>query len=339
MAKKKPKLPQNVQLLQRRYEAAQMEFNREFQARLGEYTNEVIPEFEQEIRGYEDRALAFVDRTNQYSDYVGSFFIKPGTNDVEQFVRYGNNYYWKEDIGGGFNLQGISSMPSLSGTDYQFVKTGTEKHIYSYQSYEYVPSGRWEMQAYTQYEMQLKPVTKMVYVPGSGTGLGIGNPAFSSPIGTPISSGISTIQPINLNPGVSSISSGGVGGRYEMQTVNEFVSVPVTKYRNTYVDTSSYKFVPKAAVEDIEVGYLKTALPDGGFTPLTPEQFSVRSSPGEFKEAVPEAPPGLDLSDIQSLLEEEAAYVRRETGEIAASAKQARMRKRVRPLLADTGEV
>lgn len=298
MAKKKPKPPQNVQLLQRRYEAAQMEFNREFQARLGEYTNEVIPEFEQEIRGYEDRALAFVDRTNQYSDYVGSFFIKAGTNDVEQFVRYGGQYYWQEDIGSGFNLKGIASMPALAGNDYQFVKTGEKKHAYGYQSYEYVPSGRWENRAYTAYETQMVEEQKLV-------------------------------SNWNAKPGESI---------YSYETVRTPKTVPVTRYRMTYVDTSSYQFVPRTAVENLEVGYLKAALPDGGFTSLTPEQFPVRSSPGEFKEAVPEAPPGLDISDIKGQLEEETAYLRRETGEITASAKQARMRKRVRPLLAETGE-
>lgn len=304
MAKREPKLPQNVQLLQRRFNDAQTTFNQQFQQRMVEYTGEV-GEFESRIEDYQSKAQAYMDDYNEYTEYLNSFFIKPGTTNVETFVKYGNNYYWADDIAPGFNLKAIDSLGSLAGGEFQFVKTGSQQHAYTYKQLELVPKTKWVNESYTSYEMQLKPVTKYesVYVPA---------PLFS-PAGTM--------------------------GRFEyrMVTKNEFVSTPVTRSRQVMRTEFVNEFVTKAAREDIEVGYLKTQT-DEGFTSLRPEQFDVRSEPAQFSVPTPEAPEGLDISDIKGQLEEEAGYLRRETGEIRASARQARMRQRVRPLLAETGE-
>lgn len=304
MAKREPKLPQNVQLLQRRFNDAQTQFNQQFQQRMSEYTGEV-GEFESRIGDYQSKAQAYMDDYNEYTEYLNSFFIKPGTTNVETFVKYGNNYYWADDIAPGFNLKAIDSLGSLAGGEFQFVKTGSQPHAYTYKQFELVPKTKWVTESYTSYEMQLKPVTKYesVYVPA---------PLFSPP---------------------------GTMGRFEFQMVtkNEFVSTPVTRSRQVMRTEFVNEFVTKAARENIEVGYLKTQT-DEGFTSLRPEQFAIRSEPAQFSVPPPEAPEGLDISDIKGQLEEEATYLRRETGEIRASARQARMRQRVRPLLAETGE-
>jgi hypothetical protein len=358
MAKRETKLPQNVELLQRRFNDAQTQFNQQFQQRMSEYTGEVSA-FEAQVESYQAKAQAYMDDYNQYTEYLNSFFLKPENNTVQTFVKYGNNYYWQDDISPGFNLKAIDNLGSLSGGDFQFVKTGTQKHAYTYKELTQVPKSRWETESYTVYEMQLQSVPKTVWVPGSttsigapigspigaplgtvsGGGLGIGSPAFSSPIGTPIVSGISTIKPINLNPGVTTVgSSGNVGGRYETTFVNEFVQVPVTKTRQVWTTTYEDEFVTRAGSESLELGYLKTKTPEGEFTTLRPQDFAVRSEPKAFSIPSVEPPGGVDISDIKAQLEEEVAYLQRATGEVSASARQARMRQRVRPLLADTGE-
>lgn len=304
MAKRQPKLPQNVQLLQRRFNDAQTQFNQQFQQRMVEYTGE-IGEFESRIEDYQSKAQAYMDDYNEYTEYLNSFFIKPGTTNVETFVKYGNNYYWADDIAPGFNLKAIDSLGSLAGGEFQFVKTGSQPHAYTYKQLELVPKTKWVTESYTSYEMQLRPVTVSKYV--------------------------------EIKPGLG--APAGTASRWEMRNVteNQFVSTPVTRTRQVMRTEFVNEFVTKAAREDIEVGYLKTQT-DEGFTSLRPEQFDIRSEPAKFSVPPPEAPEGLDISDIQGQLEEETAYLRRETGEIRASARQARMRRRVRPLLAETGE-
>ena len=297
MARREPKPPQNVQLLQRRFADAQTQFDQQFQQRMVEYTGEVSG-FESRIADYEAQAQAYMDELNDYSQYLNSFFIKPGTNDVQTFVKYGDNYYWADDIAPGFNLKSIDALGSLSGGEFQFVKTGNQQHFYAYQSYEWVPSGKWENQAYTTYQTQYVSEQRMVPI-------------------------------LNPKPGQ---------GMYTYETVQVPKTVPVTQYRMTYVDTSKYENVIRSDVADLEIGYLKTQTPEGEFTTMRPEQFAVRSEPAQFSVPPPEAPGGIDISDIKGQLEEEATYLKRETGEMSASARQARMRKRVRPLLAETGE-
>lgn len=301
MAKKEVKLPQNVQLLQRRFNDAQTTFNQQFQQRMLEYTGEVSA-FESRIEDYQTKAQAYMDDYNQYTQYLNSFFIKPGTTNVETFVKYGDNYYWADDIAPGFNLKAIDNLAALSGGEFQFVKTGTQQHAYTYQSYEIVPKTRWVTESYTAYEMQLKPVTKYesVYVA----------PDIFAPPGTM--------------------------GRFEyrMVTKNEFVSTPVTRTRQVQKTDFVGEFVPRSAVENIEIGYLKTQT-DEGFTSLRPEQFAIRSEPAKFAEPTPEAPAGLDITDIKGQLEEESAYLKRATGEMSAATREARMRRRVRPLLSE----
>ena len=299
---KKPKLPQNVELLQRRFDYAQQEFNAAYQERMQQYTGE-ISAFEGRIADYEQQAQAYLDDFDNYSQYLNSFFIAPGTNKPETFVKYGNNFYWAGDITPGFNLKAIEALPSLSGGEYQFVTTNQQAHNYSYQQYERVPKTVWETQSYTAYEMQLKPVTKYesVFVPA---------PLFSPP---------------------------GTMGRFEYQMVtkNEFVSTPVTRTRQVMTTQFVNELVTRPASENIQIGYLKTQTPEGEFTTMRPEQFSVRSEPATFSAPAPEAPPPIDIADIRGELEAEKTYLQRESTEIRAASRRARMRTQARPLLSE----
>lgn len=299
---KKPKLPQNVELLQRRFDYAQQEFNAAYQERMQQYTGE-ISAFEGRIADYEQQAQAYLDDFENYSQYLNSFFIAPGTNKPETFVKYGNNFYWAEDITPGLNLKGIEALPSLSGGEYQFVTTNQQAHNYSYQQYERVPKTVWETQSYTSYETQLKPVQKYeyTYVP----------PPFGSMPGTPGSY------------------------QYKMVTKNEFVTVPVTRTRQVMTTKFVDEFVTKTASENLQIGYLKTQTPEGEFTTMRPEEFSVRSEPATFSAPSPEAPPPIDIADIKGELEAEKTYLQRESSEIRAASRRARMRTQARPLLSE----
>lgn len=312
MARKEVKLPQNVQLLQRRFNDAQTQFNQQFQQRMSEYTGEVSA-FESRIEGYESQAQAYMNDLNEYNKYLNSFFLKPTANTPETFVQYGGQFYWAEDIAPGMDLRSVSMLGSLAGGDFQFVQTGTQKHQYSYQTQVWVPSSRTEMRPYQTQEYQMRTTYEMVYVP----------PSYGSSVTG------------NYATGNFSSST----GYYDYRPVTRNQLVTVTRYRMENIDTSSYQTRTTFASEDLPVGYLKTRTPEGEFTTMRPEQFAIRSEPAQFSVPPPEAPPGLDISDIQGELEEEAAYLRRESGEMSASARQARMRQRVRPLLAETGEV
>jgi hypothetical protein len=333
---KKPKLPQNVELLQRRFDYAQQEFNAAYQERMQQYTGE-ISAFEGRIADYEQQAQAYLDDFESYSQYLNSFFIAPGTSKPETFVKYGNNFYWAEDITPGFNLKSISQLPSLAGGEFQFVTTNQQAHNYSYQQYERVPKTQWETENYIAYELQMKPVQKMVYVPGTPsmpTASTIGLPSGMTPsIGSPISSGISTIRPINLNPGVSTVGGINTGGGYQMQTVYENALTPVTRQRQVLKTTMVDELVTKTASEEIALGYLKTQTPEGEFTTMSPEQFSVQSEPKTFSASIPDAPANINIEDIKSELDKERAYLQRESAEISAASRRARMRQRARPLL------
>lgn len=302
MAEKKVKLPQNVQLLQRRYEYAQQQFNVAYQERMQQYTGE-INAFEGRIADYENQAQAYLDDFQNYSEYLNSFFIAPGTNNPETFVKYGNNFYWAGDITPGFNLKALEALPSLAGGEFQFVATNQQQHAYSYQELELVPKNRWVTESYTSYEMQLKPVQRYeyTYVP----------PPLFSPVGT-----LGTYQ-------------------YKMVTKNEFVQTPVTRQRQVLKTEFVNEFVTKAASENLQVGYLKTQTPEGEFTTMRPEQFSVRSEPATFSAPAPEAPAAIDIADIKGELEKEKTYLQRETGEIQAASRRARMRSQARPLLSE----
>jgi hypothetical protein len=297
MARKQEKLPLNVQLLQRRFSDAQARFDQQYQQRTQEYA-ETIGGFESRIDDYQAKAQAYMDDFSEYSKYLDSFFIEPETNTVQSFVKRGDQYYWADDIAPGFDLTAISNLGSLAGGEYEFVKTGDQKHTYAYMSYELIPSGKWENQAYTAYQTQYVTEQKLVSNP-------------------------------NPRPGQSI---------YSYETVRTPKTVPVTKYRMTYVDTSTYDFVSRIGSENLSVGYLKTKTPEGEFTTMRPEDFRVRAEPEGFAEPAPVAPASIDVADIRGELEEEKTYLQREVGKMGAASRQARMRQRVRPLLAETGE-
>jgi len=312
MARREAKLPQSVQLLQRRFNDAQTQFNQQFQQRMSEYTGEVGA-FEKRIADYEQQAQAYLDDFDQYNKYVNSFFLKPTTNTPETFVQRGGQFYWAEDIAPGMDLRAVSNLGSLAGGDFQFVQTGARKHQYSYQEQVWVPSSRLEMRPYQAQEYQMRTTYEMVYVP----------PSFGSSFATG-----------NFATGNFQSAT----GYYDFRPVTRNQLVTVTRYRMENIDTSSYQTRTAFANEDLPVGYLKTRTPEGEFTTMRPEQFAIRSEPAQFSVPPPEAPEGLDIADIKGQLEEEVTYLRRETGEMSAAARQARMRQRVRPLLAQTGE-
>lgn len=289
---KKERLPQNIQLLQRRFEDAQERFNTAYQARVAEYAPE-LSAFESRIQDYEAKAQAYVNDLNDYAQYMNSFFIESGETTPQTFVKYGDQFYWADDIAPGFNLSSIDQLSSLSGGQYEFVKTGSKKHSYWYSSYELVPSREMRNVPYTTYETQYVETQKLV-------------------------------SNWNAKPGESI---------YSYETVREPRTVPVTKYRMEWVDTSSFQNVPTESRSELELGYLRTQTPEGEFTTMKPEQFRVRTEPKTFEAAPPEAPSAIDVTDIKAELEKEKAYLQRETGEIRAASRRARMRSQARPLL------
>lgn len=308
MARKQPKIPQNVALLQRRYEDAQRQFDVAYQERIQQYTGE-ISAFEGRIADYEQQAQSYLDGVQQYSQYLNSFFIEPGSNNPQTFVNYGGQFFWAEDVTPGFDLRSINMLPALSGGQYQFVQTGAKPHQYSYQEQVWVPSSRTEMQSYTAYEYQMRTSYEMVYVP----------PSYGSSVTG------------NYATGNFSSST----GYYEYRPVTRNELVPVTRQRMVNVDTSSYQTRTQFRTEQVSVGYLKTQTPEGEFTTLRPEQFAVRSEPATFSAPAPEAPGAVDIADIRGELEKEQAYLQRETGEIRAASRRARMRSQARPLLSE----
>lgn len=112
----------------------------------------------------------------------------------------------------------------------------------------------------------------------------------------------------------------------------------VTTYETIYID------VPSTASETLATGYLKTALPGGGFTTKAPEQFSVRSQPAKLTEKPPEAPqapvapeiPAFDTTEFDARRGQLESEFQRELGERRSARRRAVSRGGARPLLQGT---
>jgi hypothetical protein len=321
MAKKKTKIPRDVQKLQLRFQDAQASYSEEYQKAINEYQTRVGA-YEKESAKFLGSVSEYERKTQAYTDYLSSFFVPQGSNSPQEFYTYGDQFYFLDQLRPGTNLRMVSSLPSLAGSEYQFVKTGEKVHSYQYWQKEWVSSGRFESRPYT--EMVWKPVTEYeyVYVPPSFPSITSG-PSFA-PIGS---------------TGFAPIGSTGIGsmGGYEYRPVTRNKLVPETRYRNEWVDTSSFQDVQKTSVEKLATGYLKTQLPGGGFTSLAPSQFEITTAPEEFKGTPPPAPKEIDISAAQTRLKEEEEYFKREVGERKSSAVAARRRVSVRPLLSTEG--
>ena len=293
MAKKKTKIPSDVKKLQARFEFAQAEYTSEFQKAIQEYQSR-IGAYETELQGYQKGLQRYESESQAFADYMSSFFIPQGSTTPQTFYSYGGEYYFSDQLRPGYDLRFASqTLPAVSGSEYQFVQTGTQRHSYNYWEDVWKVSGRFEMRPYTAYEYQMKSNFEFVYDPFTG--------------------------------------------RYENKLVTKNEFVPVTRYRQEWVDTSGFVKEFRPVSQDLGVGYLKTKLPSGGFTSLSPEQFAVRSQPEEFRGKAPTAPEMVDTSGISQKLAEEEIYFKREIGERKSSAVAARRRLGVRPLLSTEG--
>lgn len=308
----------NVEAMTQQYETAFSAYQQQTAAQLApyeqavqQYKTELLPTYEQQAEDYRQKSQQYEESLRAYEQYMNSFYIAPGTNKPESFVKYGDSFYWSGDITQGFNLKAIGQLPSLSGGEFQFVGTGQQQHSYATQQYERVPKQVWQTESYTAYEVQLKPVQKYeyTYVP----------PPFGSMPGTPGSY------------------------QYKLVTKNEFVSTPVTKTRQVMRTVWQDELVTRPVTETIQTGYLKTQT-DGGFTNLTPEQFSVRSQPAAFTEKLPTAPTAptppkldeFDASQFEARRVQLESELQRELGERRGARRRAVSRGGARPLLQGT---
>lgn len=324
---KKVQAPQNVQLLQRRFEDAQQQFAKQFEQRMTQYGG-VLKEYEAEVEDYAAESQKYLDRIDDYAKYMESFFITPGGDTPEQFINYGGQYYWVSDVAPKFDLRGIEGLGALSGSEYQFVKTGSKPHTYTYNEQVWVTSGRYETVPYTVNEARTETVFEQVWVPSTSYsttssfnysfGFNIGAPGFN--IGT------------NVQPG----PIGGVGGSFQSRPVVKTTMVPVTKYKQEWVDTSKFETQVRAVTENLDVGYLRTRTSEGGFTTLRPEEFAERTLPEGRVADAPEAPEEIDISDIRESFQREAEYFQRSVGQVKSAAQRARRRTQVRPLVQGT---
>jgi outer membrane lipoprotein-sorting protein len=335
MATRKNPLPQNVQLLQRRFEDAQRTFEKEFQQRVTEYTG-TMEEYGEKIEDYSAKAQEYLDRVDDYAKYMESFFITPGSTKPEQFINYGGKNYWVEDVAPNFDLRGIEGLGELSGSEYQFVKTGSKPHTYTYSEQVWVTSGRYETVPYTEYETRTVSTPTQVWVPANSINTSSPSYSFGS-TGSSSSGGYSFANiGTNVQPGYSTGGLGGVGGYYETRNVVTTERVAVTKYKQQWVDTSKFETQFRAAASNLDVGYLRTRTSEGGFTTLKPEDFPEKQMPeGDIGEA-PEAPEVIDISDIRGGFEREKEYFQRAVGQVKSASQRARRRLQVRPLTQGT---
>lgn len=329
---KKVQAPQNVQLLQRRFEDAQQQFSKEFEQRMAQYSG-VLKEYEVEVEDYAAESQKYLDRVDDYAKYMESFFITPGSDTPEQFINYGGQYYWVSDVAPKFDLRGIEGLGALSGSEYQFVKTGSKPHTYTYNEQVWVTSGKYEEVPYTAYEDKTETTSSLVWVPSTSYST---TPSYSysfANIGSTIGGGYSFA---NIGTNVQPGSLGGVGGSYQTVTTTKTVQVPVTKYKQEWVDTSKFETQVRAVTENLDVGYLRTKTSEGGFTTLKPEEFAERTLPEGKIAAAPEAPEEIDISDIRESFQREAEYYQRSVGQVKSASQRARRRTQVRPLLQGT---
>lgn len=115
---------------------------------------------------------------------------------------------------------------------------------------------------------------------------------------------------------------------------------PVTgRNEISYPTVLTYEFVPY--YENLQTGYLKTALPGGGFTTKTPSEFEFRSAPAKFTDPAPTAPAApappevapFDDTQFQARRGQLETEFKREIGQRRGARQRAVSRGGARPLL------
>jgi hypothetical protein len=127
----------NVQSMTSEYEQAFGQFQAQtkekmapYEAAISQYQTQDLPSYQQQADAYMKRLQAHQSALDQYSEYVSSFYLPVGSSSPQSFIQRSGKFFFAEDVGQGKDPTGFNQIGGLSGSEYQFVQTGSYENRY-----------------------------------------------------------------------------------------------------------------------------------------------------------------------------------------------------------------
>lgn len=161
----------NVQAMTSEYEQAFSQFQAQtketmapYESAIAQYQTQDLPAYQEQANAYMERLKSYQSALDQYSEYVSSFYLPAGSNSPQSFIQRGGQFYFAEDVGQGKAPGEFGRVGAVSGSEYQFVPTGSYENKYIVNSDVPVTINRYEFRTGPDGRVETIVVPETTYV-------------------------------------------------------------------------------------------------------------------------------------------------------------------------------